>query len=145
MIRIRPAGIHRTDLGTLGRLIRADTLGAAAGIDDILGVPLFDCLVRALGFASPTTDAVIGYVVCHFLLLQRSTFGSRALLLFFIAASAPAWFIAGTALTAVENPLQFARIDTDTASAIRATVVFLFFHVSHPPFGYCVVPHVLPS
>jgi len=39
MVRVRNAGIHRTDLSTLGRVVVANTLSTLVGVDYIAGLP----------------------------------------------------------------------------------------------------------
>jgi hypothetical protein len=65
MIRIRNAGIYRTDGSTL-RLIKVTfALYAFVKINDVDGIASRNCLNRTFGLAQPTSSAFIINFVCH--------------------------------------------------------------------------------
>ena len=58
-VRVRQAGIHRADPGTLLLLVEGDALGAAAVVDDVDLLAGADGLVGAHLHADPAADAVV--------------------------------------------------------------------------------------
>jgi hypothetical protein len=56
-----------TDLGAAGRLVGTYTFGALIRVNDVNGLALTDCLIRAFRLASLTTYTIVIYVVSHFI------------------------------------------------------------------------------
>jgi hypothetical protein len=52
--------IDRADLDALRFVVVSDAFGAFVGVDDVNLFSLGDSLIRALGFANVTVDALVG-------------------------------------------------------------------------------------
>lgn len=61
------AGVHGTDLGTMGRPEGTDAFGTFARINDVNGIILKYRLIRTLRFSGSAAYAFVVDVISHFL------------------------------------------------------------------------------
>ena len=71
-IRVMNAGVYRANIGTPGRIMRADALSALAGVDLIDRLTLGNCLVGTLWFTGSATDTLVCDLVRHGIYLLRN-------------------------------------------------------------------------
>jgi hypothetical protein len=67
VIGIGVACIYGADLGAAGGLVSTYTFSTLIRVNDVNGLALTDCLVRAFRLTSPAAYAFVVYIISHFL------------------------------------------------------------------------------
>ena len=73
MVRIGNTTVYWAYFSALGFFKPTNSFSALFGVNDVDCFPFLDSFVLAFWFASATTDAIVGDLVCHFLDLTSFT------------------------------------------------------------------------